>query len=221
MKGIFLGCGPDEPIAANALMRSAIERLLAGVHGDTPLLVGGESGVGVGWLTSWANRRAQRGPLVVVSLASIAEDRLPAHLDEALRASLSGTLLVRAFDAMSAALQREVLAQSKGLVIATYYANGRPGKGPRGDTAELFERSIMVPPLRERREDIAPLSEAFWPRLVSSDGVSYAPLPSEAIRLLERRDWPGNVRELRNMLAIMALRLDEGVAWSTMLAELV
>ena len=70
--------------------------------------------------------------------------------------------------------------------------------------ADLYYRieqlKILVPPLRERREDILPLAEHFLgianlvnPRRIT--GIS-----AEARRLLTSYDWPGNVRELRNTI---------------------
>jgi two-component system response regulator AtoC len=56
--------------------------------------------------------------------------------------------------------------------------------------------SIMLPPLRERREDIPPLAQAFADRVYSfSPGVRFS---TEALDLLQKYSWPGNVRELEN-----------------------
>jgi DNA-binding NtrC family response regulator len=56
--------------------------------------------------------------------------------------------------------------------------------------------SILLPPLRERREDIPPLAQAFADRVYSlSPAVRFSP---EAVKLLERYSWPGNIRELEN-----------------------
>jgi two-component system, NtrC family, response regulator AtoC len=65
---------------------------------------------------------------------------------------------------------------------------------------DLFYRlnavSIVLPPLRERREDILPLAKSFADRVYSlSPAVRFSP---EALALLERYSWPGNIRELEN-----------------------
>jgi two-component system nitrogen regulation response regulator NtrX len=57
---------------------------------------------------------------------------------------------------------------------------------------------IVVPPLRDRREDIPALVEHFVETLSVSDGVKARTFTAEALRALQRRSWPGNVRELRN-----------------------
>lgn len=56
---------------------------------------------------------------------------------------------------------------------------------------------ITIPPLRERREDIAPLAQHFLNRFSRPSPMS---LTAEAQRLLLAYDWPGNVRELRNAI---------------------
>ncbi len=56
---------------------------------------------------------------------------------------------------------------------------------------------ITIPPLRERREDIAPLAQHFLARFSRSVPMT---LTTEALRMLVSYDWPGNVRELRNTI---------------------
>lgn len=67
---------------------------------------------------------------------------------------------------------------------------------------DLFYRlnavSIVLPPLRERPEDIPPLAQSFADRVYSlSPPVKFSP---EALTLLERYNWPGNIRELENVV---------------------
>ncbi|HTA30387.1 MAG TPA: sigma-54 dependent transcriptional regulator [Candidatus Cybelea sp.] len=58
--------------------------------------------------------------------------------------------------------------------------------------------SVHLPPLRERREDIIPLANAFLKRYDAQAGrnlTGFTPLATEALRSF---DWPGNVRQLQN-----------------------
>jgi DNA-binding NtrC family response regulator/tetratricopeptide (TPR) repeat protein len=64
---------------------------------------------------------------------------------------------------------------------------------------------IVVPPLRDRREDIAILAALFWRDATERVG-SRAMLASAAVAALVRYDWPGNVRELQNVLSSLAVR---------------
>jgi DNA-binding NtrC family response regulator len=59
---------------------------------------------------------------------------------------------------------------------------------------------IDVPPLRARKEDIAPLVAHVLPRLALSLGVRQPALTPAAMAVLRSYDWPGNVRELENVL---------------------
>jgi DNA-binding NtrC family response regulator len=63
----------------------------------------------------------------------------------------------------------------------------------------VFE--IVLPPLRERKDDIAFLANHFYARTTGSAD----PLPPEALAALYRRSWPGNVRELRNFVERSAI----------------
>ena len=65
---------------------------------------------------------------------------------------------------------------------------------------------VTVPPLRERREDIAVLVEPFWRDATSRVG-SRATLGAATVAALARYDWPGNVRELQNVLAALTVRV--------------
>ncbi|GAC1448917.1 MAG: sigma-54 dependent transcriptional regulator [Isosphaeraceae bacterium] len=57
---------------------------------------------------------------------------------------------------------------------------------------------VYLPPLRERREDIAPLVELFLKRFAAENRKEIRRVHPEAMRLLRDHDWPGNVRELQN-----------------------
>ena len=59
---------------------------------------------------------------------------------------------------------------------------------------------IMLPPLRERREDIRVLADHFSRQLAEQNGWKPKTFATEAVEALERYSWPGNVRELRNVI---------------------
>jgi DNA-binding NtrC family response regulator len=64
---------------------------------------------------------------------------------------------------------------------------------------------IHLPPLRERRDDIALLAEALLLRVAPKRSLQLAP---EALNVLQGCDFPGNVRELRNLLERATLLCD-------------
>jgi two-component system nitrogen regulation response regulator NtrX len=57
---------------------------------------------------------------------------------------------------------------------------------------------IHVPPIRERREDIAMLAQYFAATLSAREGIPPRTFTQDALERLGSLDWPGNVRELRN-----------------------
>ncbi len=58
--------------------------------------------------------------------------------------------------------------------------------------------TILIPPLRERREDIPPLAEHFLQRYSADAGKTVRGFDPLAMRVLLEHAWPGNVRELEN-----------------------
>ena len=59
---------------------------------------------------------------------------------------------------------------------------------------------IVIPPLRERREDIRPLIEHFVLKFAAQMKKSITSIPSKTMEMLVRWDWPGNIRELENFV---------------------
>ncbi len=70
--------------------------------------------------------------------------------------------------------------------------------------ADLYFRlnvvNILVPPLRERKQEIGMLCEHFLNQLAPQLNVMPRPLPSLLKNTFQQYDWPGNVRELENVL---------------------
>ncbi|MBI2197352.1 MAG: sigma-54-dependent Fis family transcriptional regulator [Candidatus Rokubacteria bacterium] len=60
--------------------------------------------------------------------------------------------------------------------------------------------TLLLPPLRERREDLPPLIEHFLTRFAGKNGKTIRGLTREARDALLRYDYPGNVRELENLI---------------------
>lgn len=59
---------------------------------------------------------------------------------------------------------------------------------------------VQIPPLRERRDDIALLAETFLQRHAAANHLEPRHLTPRALRALEQYDWPGNVRELSHVI---------------------
>ena len=79
---------------------------------------------------------------------------------------------------------------------------------------DLFHRiyvfPLMLPPLRERREDIPALVSHFAEQVCAQNGWKPVPFTDEAMNALREHAWPGNVRELRNMVERLMLLATDG-----------
>ena len=85
---------------------------------------------------------------------------------------------------------------------------------------DLFHRiyvfPLVLPPLRDRREDVPALVEHFSEQVCQQNGWKPVPFSADAMESLQSYAWPGNVRELRNMVErLMLLATDVRVDLST------
>jgi DNA-binding NtrC family response regulator len=69
---------------------------------------------------------------------------------------------------------------------------------------DLFYRlnvfALSLPPLRDRKDDLPLLVQAFVSEFNSRNQKSIAGVDQQSMRMLEQYNWPGNVRELRNVI---------------------
>jgi DNA-binding NtrC family response regulator len=79
---------------------------------------------------------------------------------------------------------------------------------------DLFFRlngvSIVLPPLRERRDEITPLAHRFLVSACRASGLAPPPISNDALEALQQYDWPGNIRELRNVVERALLLCGDG-----------
>jgi DNA-binding NtrC family response regulator len=85
---------------------------------------------------------------------------------------------------------------------------------------DLFHRvyvfPLVLPPLRERREDIRAIIEHLARQVCAQNNWKAIPFTPGAVEALEEHAWPGNVRELRNVVErLMLLATDNQVDTDT------
>ena len=68
---------------------------------------------------------------------------------------------------------------------------------------------FLIPPLRQRREDIIPLSQMFLRHFAGKKADRFQRISSDATDLLLTYDWPGNIRELRNTMEWVSFMYDD------------
>src|SRR5579859_6273154 len=84
----------------------------------------------------------------------------------------------------------------------------------------VFVFPILLPPLRERLDDIPVLVEHFARQIADQNGWKVQAFTREAQAVLARYSWPGNVRELRNIVERLLLLSGERVEAATVEATL-
>src|SRR5579864_31503 len=84
----------------------------------------------------------------------------------------------------------------------------------------IFVFPILLPPLRERLDDIPVLVEHFARQIADQNGWKVQAFTREAQAVLARYSWPGNVRELRNIVERLLLLSGEQVDAATVEATL-
>jgi DNA-binding NtrC family response regulator len=67
---------------------------------------------------------------------------------------------------------------------------------------------IVLPPLRQRRDDIPVLAEHFLQQICARESLGERKLSKSSAEMLQRYDWPGNVRELRHVIERAAVLSD-------------
>ena len=83
-----------------------------------------------------------------------------------------------------------------------------------GFRQDLFHRiyvfPVVLPPLRERLEDVPVLAEHFAAQIARQNSWKEVTFSGDAMRSLQEYAWPGNIRELRNVVERMLLFAEDG-----------
>ncbi len=123
-----------------------------------------------------------------------------AEMTPATQVKLLRVLQERAFRRLGGRLEQKVDVR---VIAAT---NQDPAEAVRNGKLreDLYYRlnvfALTLPTLRERKEDLALLIQAFLTEFNARNGKAIAAVNHDAMRALEAHDWPGNVRELRNVI---------------------
>ncbi len=94
------------------------------------------------------------------------------------------------------------------VIVATHRnldAQVRDGKFRQDLFHRVFVFPVLLPPLRDRAEDIPALIEHFSAQVCAQNRWKPATFSADAVHALQQYSWPGNVRELRNMVERLML----------------
>lgn len=172
-------------VANGARMRALASFVRWNADDDAAILIVGEAGTGREFLArllhDWGNR--QESGFAIIPAAGLTLGRLRSELIR------HATLVIAGIEELPADVAEalpQLIETAQGRIIAT--------GTPAADRRPFHGRIIEVPPLRDRREDIASLVTLFLGRSIS---------PSALEALLEY-EWPGNVGELRDTCSWIA-----------------
>jgi two-component system, NtrC family, response regulator AtoC len=189
---------------------------------EIPVLLQGESGTGKEVYGRLIHQLSAMRDLPLVKLSCTVLE--PGDLLSRVKTSLgkwngeplrsSGTLFLDGIDELGLDCQRVLLAMLQEQEMAS---GGRMGFRLISTTTRNVDREIALgrfrrelyfringvciklPPLRERKEDIAALAEYFLEKHAVEAGKRTPELSQEEVELLVTHDWPGNIRELGNL----------------------
>jgi transcriptional regulator of acetoin/glycerol metabolism len=177
--------------------RHAVGRAVELAGSPEPLLLVGERGTGK---TSLA-RRVASNPLVM----DAAESELGLQVDELVNGR---PFLIRHVERLAqpdTATLNSLLASHPGVpLLVTYTPGAPPGPCLQRLLDTLAARSVTLPALRERPDDIRELVTALTPK--QAPGRPPPTWTLEALRALEQHPWPGNVTELAHLVRTLAER---------------
>lgn len=203
---IIIGSSP--PISA---LRRQV-RAVAATRAE--VLVCGEPGTGTARVGEVIHLlRDSGGPLVRIAAARWQGD----EVGPALTAAAGGTLMLEGLCDMPAPTQAQLLSllpdHGDTCLIAT--AGASPDDDMRNGrlNGDLFLRfdlaRLLVPPLRERPQDIPELFRHFVRLASEQAGVAAPVIPPALPQQLAAQDWPGNTRAVQNAAMRFALGLDD------------
>lgn len=195
------------------------------VEDNRPVLVCGEPGSGVTFIARAIHsvRCGDQQPLLTVRArvlsgaaaeTALFGDGSTAEARGRVLVASGGTLLLDDVDALplsvqsqlAAALTRDAAASPPApQLIATTHADLKV-LAARAEFDPVLLRclsvqTVNVPPLRERRQDIALLAEHFLAEHAAREGLAPRQLSTDAVHCLQSYAWPGNVRELENVIS--------------------
>lgn len=174
--------------------------------GEEPTVLTGEPGVGkhavaIAWLTTRGIAGDHPSALAVIDVAASPSDAL-ARLDRAVAAGARGVVVlhlerVPAAGAAALALGLRRVSDTGVAVIGTCTDHDL-SPHPTGAAVDWARRTVHVPSLAERPEDIAPLLEELTWRQVG--GLRRQRWTAAATQVVGRSAWPGNVRGLESLV---------------------
>jgi DNA-binding NtrC family response regulator len=225
----------DQLVGISLKMQEVYEQIDHMSSGSPNVLIQGESGTGKELTVHVIHRNSDRSRQAFIPVncksfgKGIAGDQLSDHAVELFKSAQAGTVF---FNEIA-----EIKPDVQAVIIQAYIENDfnpGPGDGKAGSSVRLLAATnrnleeaarkgnfnqdflscisdvkIIMPPLRERREDICLLINHFLNRYNAKNENKVMNISPDALDVLLRYNWPGNVIQLENVIErAFALRVD-------------
>lgn len=209
-------------VGDSSVMKDLKKRLSELALGEEPVLILGEKGSGrdlVAQNLHYASPRAGQ-EWVPLQLQHVPVDLMETEIfgDSESRGKFDlaseGTLFVSDLHLLPAVLQERLAEKLRRNSPRPRFVGATPlaleSLSP-GLQAVLESRLLVIPPLRNRKEDLPALIEAFSHAAARELGVLEKKISPAALQLLMQHSWPGHVRELRNFVERLYILASEDV----------
>jgi len=197
---------------------------------NSRILIRGEMGVGKGVFARTIHQHSKRkeGHFIhFVARSKVHNRNLElsevANSNNALLKANEGTLFIDEISNLDLHTQKSLLGVLRSGKIGNQVFDGRILASTSKDLKKLAEEglfledlfsrlsttTLLIPPLRERKQDIKPLSEHFFQFLAQELHIKHIEVADSIYSAILAHDWPGNIRQLKNTierLLILAIR---------------
>ena len=197
---------------------------------DARVLITGANGSGKELVARWLHEKSNRSnaPLIEVNCAAIPSELIESELFGHEKGSFTsavkqrigkfesasgGTLFLDEIGDMSHSAQAKVLRALQESKITR--VGGEKEIEAGYFRMDLYHRLsvilIHVPPLNERKDDIALLTQSFLDEICNEYGMPVKKISEAALEALKALPWTGNIRELRNMVERLIILSDKTI----------
>ena len=176
---------------------------------EATVLITGESGTGKEVLARFIHENSghAKGPFVAVNCAAIPENLIESELFGYEKGAFTGAVNKKigkfeAADGGTILLDEigEIPIHLQAKLLRVLQEMSEEGIFREDLYYRLNVISMELPPLRDRKEDVADLSSFFIKKYSEINKKPVKPLSDEALKTLQSYEWPGNVRELEHTI---------------------
>ncbi len=213
--------GKHEIVRSGEAMRRVMAQVERVAASESRVCIMGETGTGKELIARTIHDKSPRrpGPFVTLNCAAVPAELIESELFGHEKGSFTGAAVRHAgkFEQAHRGTlfldeigDMPLTMQAKLLRVLNLEELVKQGAFRQDLYHRVYVFPVMLPPLRQRLEDIPVLVEHFSRQVAEQNGWKPIAFQPEAIDELKRYHWPGNVRELRNVVERLMLLSEDG-----------